>query len=52
MIANTVFLLRKWREEGKQMLAEGANAAMLDIDLGTYLRLLLLILLAAAFVRV
>jgi len=36
MIANTVFLLRKWREEGKQILAEGANAAMLDIDIGTY----------------
>jgi len=36
MITNTVFLLHKWVKEGKQILAEGANAAMLDIDLGTY----------------
>jgi len=36
MITNTVYLLQKYIKEGNQVLAEGANAAMLDIDLGTY----------------
>jgi len=36
MITNTVLLLHKALKEGKRVLAEGANAALLDIDFGTY----------------
>jgi len=36
MITDTVLLLYKAIKEGKRVLAEGANAAMLDIDCGTY----------------
>jgi len=36
MITDTVLLLYKAMKEGKRILAEGANAAMLDIDCGTY----------------
>jgi len=36
MITDTVLLLYKAMKEGKRVLAEGANAAMLDIDCGTY----------------
>jgi len=36
MITDTVLLLYKAMNEGKRVLAEGANAAMLDIDCGTY----------------
>jgi len=36
MITDTVVLLRKCMTNGKRILAEGANAGMLDIDFGTY----------------
>jgi len=36
MISDTILLLNKCVNEGKRVLAEGANAAMLDIDFGTY----------------
>lgn len=36
MICDTVHLLNKAYKEGKNILAEGANACMLDIDHGTY----------------
>jgi len=35
-IVDTVLLIKKMRESGKKILAEGANAALLDIDFGTY----------------
>jgi len=36
MIVNGVEWLNNQAESGKRVLAEGANAALLDIDLGTY----------------
>lgn len=36
MITDTVLLLNQWYNSGKHILAEGANAALLDIDFGTY----------------
>jgi len=36
MITNTILLLCKYMKQEKRILAEGANAAMLDIDFGTY----------------
>jgi len=36
MITNTILLLYKHMKDGKRILAEGANAALLDIDFGTY----------------
>ncbi|XP_071053364.1 adenylosuccinate synthetase isoform X2 [Onthophagus taurus] len=36
LAVETVFLLDKSLKEGKKILVEGANAAMLDIDFGTY----------------
>lgn len=36
MIKDSVVLLNDARLAGKRILAEGANAAMLDIDFGTY----------------
>ncbi len=35
-VTDTVYLLNKWNDEGKQILLEGAQGAMLDIDFGTY----------------
>lgn len=36
MIKDSIVLLNDARLSGKRILAEGANAAMLDIDFGTY----------------
>lgn len=36
MIIDSVGWVNKSLNEGKRLLAEGANASMLDIDLGTY----------------
>lgn len=36
MIIDTIPLLYKAINSGSKILAEGANAAMLDIDFGTY----------------
>jgi len=36
MITSTTLFINKSVKEGKRILAEGANAAMLDIDFGTY----------------
>lgn len=36
MMADTVALLHRYRREGKAMLFEGAQGALLDIDHGTY----------------
>lgn len=36
MITDTIPLISKAIRSGKRILAEGANAAMLDIDFGTY----------------
>jgi len=36
MVADTVFYLRSMLRGNKRVLVEGANAAMLDIDFGTY----------------
>lgn len=36
MIIDSVGWVNKSLREGKSLLAEGANASMLDIDLGTY----------------
>ena len=36
MVADTVALLNQWADEGKRILFEGAQAALLDIDMGTY----------------
>lgn len=36
MITSTTLMLNKYLKDGKRLLVEGANAAMLDIDLGTY----------------
>jgi len=36
MIVDTIFTLNKLHREGKMIIAEGANAALLDIDFGTY----------------
>lgn len=36
MVVDTVEYLHKSMKEGKRVLAEGANATMLDIDFGTY----------------
>ena len=35
-IQNTEFIINKAIKEGKKVLAEGAQATMLDIDYGTY----------------
>lgn len=35
-IADTVFQINEWYDEGKKILIEGANATMLDLDFGTY----------------
>lgn len=36
MIEDTIFTLNRLHKEGKRIIAEGANAALLDIDFGTY----------------
>lgn len=36
MIIDSVYEINKALDEGKKVLVEGANAPMLDIDLGTY----------------
>lgn len=36
LVANTVAYIHKCLQEDKKVLVEGANAAMLDIDFGTY----------------
>ncbi|CAD8055878.1 unnamed protein product [Paramecium sonneborni] len=36
MIVDTISLISNARKDGKRILAEGANATMLDIDYGTY----------------
>jgi len=36
MIEDSIYLLNKYYKEGKRIIAEGANAALLDIDFGTY----------------
>jgi len=36
MIQDTMFLLNSAHQQGKRILAEGANACMLDLDYGTY----------------
>lgn len=36
MIVNSVGWINKQITDGKNVLIEGANAALLDIDLGTY----------------
>ena len=36
MIIDTIALLFQAIKDGKRILAEGANATMLDIDYGTY----------------
>lgn len=36
MIIDSVHFINKQIEQGKKVLLEGANAAMLDIDFGTY----------------
>lgn len=36
LVDNTVVYLHNAVREGKRVLVEGANAAMLDIDFGTY----------------
>ncbi|XP_055693893.1 adenylosuccinate synthetase-like isoform X2 [Lutzomyia longipalpis] len=36
LVGDTVFFMHKAIKEGKKVLVEGANAAMLDIDFGTY----------------
>merc|ERR1719239_1344728 len=36
LVANTIVFLHKAMREGKNVLVEGANATMLDIDFGTY----------------
>jgi len=36
MIVDTIPLLNTAMKNGKRILAEGANAALLDIDFGTY----------------
>jgi adenylosuccinate synthase len=35
-VANTTYLLHGWLEEGKSLLFEGAQGALLDIDHGTF----------------
>lgn len=35
-VADTVFTVNKWANEGRRILIEGANATMLDLDFGTY----------------
>ncbi|XP_055697715.1 adenylosuccinate synthetase [Phlebotomus papatasi] len=36
LVGDTVFFMHKAIKDGKKVLVEGANAAMLDIDFGTY----------------
>ncbi|GAB0088324.1 Adenylosuccinate synthetase [Sergentomyia squamirostris] len=36
LVSDTVFYMHKSIKDGKKVLVEGANAAMLDIDFGTY----------------
>lgn len=36
MIVDTISLIANARNNGRRILAEGANATMLDIDFGTY----------------
>lgn len=36
IVCNTTSLLHRYRKEGKKILVEGANGALLDIDFGTY----------------
>lgn len=36
LVTNTVAYIHKCLQDGKKVLVEGANAAMLDIDFGTY----------------
>ncbi|XP_059611853.1 adenylosuccinate synthetase [Phlebotomus argentipes] len=36
LVGDTVFYMHRAIQEGKKVLVEGANAAMLDIDFGTY----------------
>merc|ERR1719410_1896410 len=36
MIEDTIYEINKRIKEGKRIIAEGANAALLDIDFGTY----------------
>lgn len=36
MITDTVAMMHNAIKSGKRVLAEGANACMLDIDFGTY----------------
>ncbi|KAK2080868.1 hypothetical protein QBZ16_000722 [Prototheca wickerhamii] len=35
-VTDTVHALNSWAAEGRQILVEGANATMLDLDFGTY----------------
>lgn len=37
-VTETVSYINKILKEGKQVLVEGANAAMLDIDFGNYIK--------------
>lgn len=36
MIVDTISMIANARRDGRRILAEGANATMLDIDYGTY----------------
>merc|ERR1719378_465852 len=36
MIEDSIYMLNKCYDDGKRIIAEGANAALLDIDFGTY----------------
>jgi adenylosuccinate synthase len=36
IVIDTSLFLHKLRSEGKHILVEGANGALLDIDFGTY----------------
>ena len=36
LVTNTTYLLHDWLEEGRSLLFEGAQGALLDIDHGTY----------------
>lgn len=38
LVTETVYFLDKSLKEGKKVLVEGANAAMLDIDFGTLIK--------------
>lgn len=40
-VKETVYYLDKCIKEGKKILVEGANAAMLDIDFGMYISVVL-----------